>query len=183
MLWCGKWQFWITSIKFKTHIVDKVTVYRVKLEWHNIEESSDAWFGILKEAPRDLMMFLRFTKSGEQKILSSFGQFFGTPERLQEILAPLLKFATIEPIEIKELDYMTAIKYWGGTPFSPQYFKASSIFLTSPLPKAALKVIEQFLSNPQIKDAFVVIDSYGGAIKDTKRDSTAFIHRDKIASV
>ena len=171
----------ITSIKFKTHPVDKLTIFHLDLDWNKMNETTDAWFNLLKNAPRELMLFLRFAKNNNHKTLSSFGQFFGTPKELYKILKPLLKYAT--KINIREVNYMYAMHHWAGRAPTPEYFKASSIFLTVPLSHAALKTIDRFFSNKQINSAFLVIDSYGGAISDISPDSSAFAHRDKLASI
>lgn len=172
----------ITSITFKTHPVDKVTIYSFNLDWNAAHNVSDAWFEVLKKAPRELMMFLRFSKNDNVQTLSTFGQYFGTPAELKEILQPLLKLTTDPSVDIQEVDYITAVNHWGkNTPI--ENFKATSLFLTKPLPQQALKDIERFFAMPQVANAFLVLDSYGGAISDVDPEKTAFAHRDKLASV
>jgi FAD/FMN-containing dehydrogenase len=173
----------VTSITFITHPVNNVAIYHIDLDWNKIQESSNTWFEVLKTAPRELMMFLKFSKSGSQKSISTFGQFFGTVEDLTQILQPLLKLSTSTP-SIEEVDYITAMQHWaGGSSTPPRYFKASSMYLSNPWPKSALKVIDKLFSETEITDAFLVVDSYGGAISDVKPDATAFIHRDVLGSV
>ncbi|MDA9271994.1 FAD-binding oxidoreductase [bacterium] len=175
----------ITSIKLKTYPVDKVTVYHVVLNWKKMHEASDAWFQLLKNAPRELTLFLIFEKSnGHKPTLSSFGQFFGTPETLQNIIKPLLQFSNQSTLSMQEMNYMEAIQHWaGGASTLPTYFQGSSVYLKKALSSSTLKSIDRFLSNSNVKNAYVAIDSYGGAIMDVKADDTAFAHRDKLASV
>lgn len=174
----------ITSIKFKTHPVDKVTIYDIPLNWDEMKVATDTWFEILKHAPRELMLVLDFIKNGKDKTLSSSGQFFGTPQELTTLLEPLLKYANKSKTIIQEVDYMSTIQRWEGkTTEKHRYFKASSIYLSSPLPHAAMEEIDKVLSNPKITDAFVKIVSYGGAIKDVGPNETAFPHRDSLAGI
>jgi FAD/FMN-containing dehydrogenase len=174
----------VTSIKFKTHPVDKVTIYHLALNWGAMHEASATWFKLLEHAPRELTLFLAFGKSNDQKpTLSAAGQFFGTPEALHELLKPLLPYSDPSTLNIQEVDYMEATKHWGGALTSPTYFQGTSLYLKKPLSYSTLNAIDYFFSNKNVKDALVSIDSYGGAIMDIKADDTAFAHRDKIASV
>jgi len=180
----------ITSITFKTHLVSKVIVYNIEWQWKHIYDVSEKWFVLLKSVPKELMTFLRFTKRNSQKTLRSFGQFFGTEKELRILLKPLLEISSDAIVTIEECSYMQSVNKWAGVGpegvsviSNAKSFKATSLYLKDDLPKEAIRIIDDYYSQPAIKDNFTVLDSYGGVINEVGKDFNAFSHRDCIASM
>jgi len=187
----------ITSFTFKTHPISQVTIYKLNMDWSYLHPATNAWFNIQKYAPKELMLFLRFSKKEGKKTLTTFGQFYGSPAKLKEVLHPILK---INPdfeknIQIEVMPYLRAIEYWAGISqhnknsyqrdlFNHRKaFKATSLLLQKPFPQKAIEIIDAFYSKPEINDNFTVLDSLGGAIAEKPDNFNAYAHRSSIASV
>lgn len=180
----------VLSITFKTHLISDVVVYKITWDWKDLYKVGQAWFTLLENSPNDLMTFLRFTKKGSEKIVASFGQFFGTELELKKIIKSLLEIPTIS-VSIEKVTYLQASNKWAGIeanatiipPLPHKSFKAKSLYIFTPFTQEALKAIDHAYSDPSLNDSFTVLDSYGGAVKEYPEDSNAFFHRKSIASL
>ena len=131
--------------------------------------------------------------------ITSAGQFFGSADRLRELLKPLANAGTPTRFTVTSRSYMDAQEMWAGCSgtiaechLPPQghlgrsTFKGKSSFANNPL---SLQGIDTMLRQIEARittgtgSGIILLDSYGGAINRVKKDATAFVHRDALFSM
>jgi hypothetical protein len=137
--------------------------------------------------------------AGGRAHITSAGQFFGTADRLRQLLQPLANVGTPTRFSVTSRSYMDAQEMWAGCSgtiaechLPPQghlgrsTFKGKSSFANTPL---TARGIDTMIRQIEARIAtgtgsgIILLDSYGGAINRVKKDATAFVHRDALFSM
>ncbi|WDV45808.1 FAD-binding oxidoreductase [Clostridiaceae bacterium M8S5] len=172
----------LVSLTYKITPVCKVSTYVIT--WNNkyFVDVVAAWQTITPDADVRLTNTINYEKkpSGEI-ILSSRGQFFGKPEKLEQIIKPLIDAAPIESIDIEYIPYKKAIEKWADDCSGPRKFKATGSFIFEPLSKRMLNLLNEKLINaPKNSAQFYEFMALNGNVSNVKPNETAYVHRDAL---
>jgi FAD/FMN-containing dehydrogenase len=190
----------VTRFVFRTHPVGQVATYALGWPWSDAAKVVQAWQKLAPHAPDGLFSVLNLNAAaGGQARITSAGQFFGSADRLRELLKPLANAGTPTRFTVTSRSYMDAQEMWAGCSgtiaechLPPQghlgrsTFKGKSSFANKPL---SLQGINTMIRQIEARittgtgSGIILLDSYGGAINRVKRDATAFVHRDALFSM
>ena len=190
----------VTRLVFRTHPVGQVATYALEWPWSDAAKVVRAWQKLAPHAPDGLFSVLNLNAAaGGRAHITSAGQFFGSADRLQDLLKPLASAGTPTRFTVTSRSYMDAQEMWAGCSGSiaechlpPQghlgrsTFKGKSSFANKPLSpqgiNAMIRQIEARITTGS-GSGIILLDSYGGAINRVKKDATAFVHRDALFSM
>jgi FAD/FMN-containing dehydrogenase len=190
----------VTRFVFRTHPVGQVSTYTIEWPWADAHEVVQAWQKLAPHAPDGLFSVLNLNAVvGGRTRITSAGQFFGSADRLRELLKPLVNTGTPTRFSVSTRSYMDAQELWAGCSgtieechLPPQgslgrsTFKGKSSIANKPLSvrgiEAMIRQLEARLSVGS-GSGIILLDSYGGAINRVKKDATAFVHRDALFSM
>lgn len=155
------------------------------------------WFKLLATAPVALMPFFKINKQQGKVQLTSFGQFYGPQDQLEQMITSTLGQLPTVDLEFATYSNIDAIRHWGGIHEDPApqiysahhinqtpdtYFKASSVMIAQIPPESAVKQIEDIFYN-QAVNCFLTMDGCQGGISSTKpADYNAYAHRTALSS-
>ena len=151
------------------------------------EERRQAWQKLAPHAPDGLFSVLNLNAAaGGRAHITSAGQFFGTAEKLRELLKPLANAGTPTRFTVATRSYMDAQEMWagcGGTlaecHLPPQESRArrpsrrKSSFANTPLTSAGIDAMLHQIEariTTGTGSGIILLDSYGGAINRVKKD-------------
>ncbi len=190
----------ITRLVFRTHPVGQVATYALEWPWSDAAKVVRAWQKLAPHAPDGLFSVLNLNAAaGGRARITSAGQFFGSADRLRELLRPLANAGTRTRFTVTSRSYLDAQEMWAGCSgaiaechLPPQghlgrsTFKGKSSFANKPLSvqgiNAMIRQIEARITTGS-GSGIILLDSYGGAINRVKKDATAFVHRDALFSM
>jgi FAD/FMN-containing dehydrogenase len=190
----------VTRLVFRTHPVGQVATYSLEWPWSDAAKVIQAWQKLAPHAPDGLFSVLNLNAAaGGRAHITSAGQFFGTADRLRQLLQPLANAGTSTRFSVTSRSYMDAQEMWAGCSgtiaechLPPQghlgrsTFKGKSSFANTPL---TARGIDTMIRQIEARIAtgtgsgIILLDSYGGAINRVKKDATAFVHRDALFSM
>jgi FAD/FMN-containing dehydrogenase len=197
----------VTSFVFDVHPIPAISLFTLEWPWADAAQVLGSWLEWIGTTPDALWSNCQLSSAGSSGLgVKVTGVFCGQPPTLSPILqdlgtsigsAPTYSFVGPE-------DYMSAMLIEAGCEgstvaqchlqsqnpagvLSRSAFSAKSAFLTSPMPDAGLSAVVDDVesldqSDPTVGGGFV-FDSFGGAIGRVPPQSTAFAHRDAIASI
>jgi hypothetical protein len=138
---------------------------------------------------------------GSAPHITSAGQFFGTQDRLRELVKPLADAGAPTRFTVTSRTYLDAARMWAGCSgtvaechLQPQgqlgrsTFKGKSDFVNKGKPLSA-RGIDMLVRQIESRQGagpgrgIVLLDSYGGAINRVQKAATAFVHRDALFSL
>jgi FAD/FMN-containing dehydrogenase len=190
----------VTRLMFRTHPVGQVATYALEWPWSDAAKVVQAWQKLAPHAPDGLFSVLNLNSvAGGHARITSAGQFFGTADRLRELLKPLAHAGTPTRFTVTSRSYIDAQEMWAGCSgtiaechLPPQgqlgraTFKGKSSFANKALSlqgiNAMIRQIEARITTGT-GSGIILLDSYGGAINRVKKDATAFVHRDALFSM
>ncbi len=190
----------VTRLVFRTHPVGQVATYTLEWPWSDAAKVVQAWQKLAPHAPDGLFSVLNLNAAvGGRARITSAGQFFGSADRLRQLLLPLANAGTPTRFSVTSRSYMDAQEMWAGCSgtiaechLPPQghlgraTFKGKSSFANTPLTTRAIDTmirrIEARIATGS-GSGIILLDSYGGAINRIKKDATAFVHRDALFSM
>jgi FAD/FMN-containing dehydrogenase len=190
----------VTRFLFRTHPVGQVATYSLEWPWSDAAKVVQAWQKLAPHAPDGLFSVLNLNAAaGGHARITSAGQFFGSADRLRELVKPLANAGTPTRFTVTPRSYMDAQEMWAGCSgtiaechLPPQghlgrsTFKGKSSFANKPL---SLQGINTMLRQIDARittgtgSGIILLDSYGGAINRVKKHATAFVHRDALFSM
>jgi FAD/FMN-containing dehydrogenase len=177
-----------TSFRFRTHPVDRVSVYSVRWPWANARDVVDAWQAWAPHAPEELfsLLFLAASGGAAGPAITSGGQFFGTESDLRSLLAPLVSVGAPIRVSVESMTYLEAVQRFAGNR-ARLTFKAKSNYANEPLSPtgvaALLNGLEARSADSTAGRGQVIFDAYGGAINRVPAGATAFVHRSALFSI
>ncbi|EHB59401.1 FAD linked oxidase domain protein [Mycolicibacterium rhodesiae JS60] len=145
----------------------------------------DAWFTMLATAPREIGLiwyYIPGATPADKPLCGTWGQMYGSAEATREVLSPVIA-AGRAPIthDVKEGSYWDAVAFLGQSSTTPHAFRDRSRFLDHRLDADAIGILTDRLDQQPHHRGDVSIFAWGGAIRDTAADATAFVHRGPIA--
>jgi FAD/FMN-containing dehydrogenase len=190
----------VTRFVFRTHPVGQVATYTLEWPWSNAKKVVQAWQQLAPHAPDGFFSVLNLNAVvGGRTRITSAGQFFGSADRLRELLKPLVRAGAPIRLNVVSRSYLDAQELWAGCSgtieechLPPQgslgrsTFKGKSSIATKPLSPAGIDALIHQLEtrlNVGSGSGIILLDSYGGAINRVKQDATAFVHRDALFSM
>jgi hypothetical protein len=191
-----------TRLVFRTHPVGNVATYSLEWPWADARRVVAAWQRLAPHAPDGLFSVLNLSAAGGgAPRITSAGQFFGTPERLRQLVQPLAAAGSPTRFTVTSRTYMDAARMWAGCSgtvaechLQPQgqlgrsTFKGKSDYVNrgKPLTARGIEVLVRRIESRQSAgpgSGIVLLDSYGGAINHVPKGATAFVHRDALFSL
>ena len=192
----------VTRLVFRTHPVDRVATYSLEWPWSDARRVVAAWQKLAPHAPDGLFSVLNLNAAGGSvPQITSAGQFFGTPDRLRELVKPLADAGAPTRFTLTSRTYLDAARMWAGCSgtvaechLQPQgqlgrsTFKGKSDFVNKGKP-LSVRGIDTLVRQIESRQAagpgrgIVLLDSYGGAINRVRKAATAFVHRDALFSL
>jgi hypothetical protein len=172
-----------TSFTYAVQAVSSVSVFQIRWQGVNAcKEMLSAFQTIMPSAPNgfSVRIGIAVNVAGAEPLATVIGQFFGSASDLRKILAPAFSAAPAADQDIKEMTY------WQGREFlaeldGPEYYAERSRYVRDPLSSEAIEVIFDRLAKwPGRGTATAKLFSWGGAISQTPRNATAFVHRDAL---
>jgi FAD/FMN-containing dehydrogenase len=191
----------VTRLVFRTHPVGQVATYAIEWPWSDAAKVVQAWQKLAPHAPDGLFSVLNLNAvAGGRARVTSAGQFFGSADRLRELVKPLANAGTPTRFTVATRSYLDAQEMWAGCSgtlaechLPPQgqlgrsTFKGKSSFANTPLTSRGIdtmiRQIEARITAAGSGSGIILLDSYGGAINRVKKDATAFVHRDALFSM
>jgi hypothetical protein len=197
----------VTNLRFRTHPVAKVARYEISWPWADAAAVVGAWQKFAPHAPDELFSTLYLATSGKGPgtlpAITSGGQFFGTANQLEALIAPLVAAGNPKRVTVRTLGYMEAAMQSADCRGSvaechradksahgklPRLtFKAKSDYVNMPLSKTAIRTLLSGLEANQASIALgraeLIFDAYGGAINRVPSEATAFVHRKSLFSI
>jgi hypothetical protein len=178
----------VTRLLFRTRPVDQVVTYSLAWPWSDAKRVVAAWQQLAPHAPDGLFSVLNLNSA---PAITSAGQFYGSEQRLRDLLQPLANAGTPTRFTTLRRSYMSATYMWAGCATLPlchaagrSTFAAKSRFANKPLTAAGVDAlvggIESYTGSGS---GIVLLDSYGGAINRVPKAATAFVHRDALFSL
>ncbi|MDX6401356.1 MAG: hypothetical protein QOF27_1962, partial [Gaiellaceae bacterium] len=182
----------VTRLVFRTHPVGQVATYSLEWPWSDAKSVVQAWQKLAPHAPDGLFSVLNLNAAaGGRAHITSAGQFFGSADKLHELLKPLAAAGTPSRFTVTSRSYIDAQEMWagcGGTlaecHLPPQgnlgrsTFKGKSSFANAPLTPAAIDTMLHQIEarvDTGSGSGIILLDSYGGAINRVKKGATAFV--------
>ncbi|MDG0817106.1 FAD-binding oxidoreductase [Bdellovibrio svalbardensis] len=167
----------VTKLQFKTHEVSHVYTYGMswKVSPEVAAQLMKTWQQWAPESPREITSLMKVSRGKDGLInVRALGQTVGTENILRSELARLSAIAQPESLNIKDLDFMSSVRHFGGS-FDQEYIfmKGKSDYIKQVMSDEGIAVLLKKI--PSGID--VIFDSYGGAIRDVADDATAFAHR------
>ncbi len=173
-----------TSLSFQTFPVDRLTAY--DLRWgSDIERVFAALVTALEAAPDTLGCKLTASRAapahgGSDAIeVQLLGQFYGTPDRLREILQPA--YAIAAPTRVV---FLEELAYWDAQdklsePGDPEYFQERARFFDRTIDAAVVAMAFEPLRRwpATARAASFKLFETGGRMNAVAADATAFVHR------
>ena len=191
----------VTYFDVMSHSVPDVSTFLISWPWSQAAEVMAAFQTFAPGAPDELATACYLRSGTPQPSVECFGQFLGPQAQLTGLLKPLTDVSGATT-SFGASSYLDAQLRWAGctgktidqchlvgdTPMgtlSRGNFVAKSDYVNAPLSAAALTTIAQWMGRPQ-PAAFgfgsLQFDAYGGAINRVPAASTAFVHRNALAS-
>ncbi len=191
----------VTYFDVMSHTVPAVSTFLITWPWSQAAEVMSAFQSFAPGAPDELATACYLRSGAQQPSIECFGQYLGSQAQLASLLKPLTDVSGGTPT-LGSSSYLDAQLRWAGctgktidqchlvgdTPagtLSRGNFVAKSDYVNAPLSTAALTTIAQWMAQPQPATfgfGSLQFDAYGGAINRVPAASTAFVHRNALAS-
>lgn len=191
----------VASSRFAVHPVANVSTYEIEWPWTQARAALAAWQAFAPQAPDalfsvcDLIATAQKGPSVKPHVVSS-GQFFGSPDDLHTLLAPLVDGPGLAPtrVQVVERTYFDAVLKWADCRTLDACHvpgrvtsKARSDYVARPLSAAGIDALvgwtERRQADPGLGFGEILLDAYGGAINRVAPAATAFVHRRELFSI
>lgn len=183
----------VSEFEFKVHAISEVIFFQYRFAQDLANEVIPVWQEFAPFLPNEITANL--TMTGSSTGLSDLritGQYIAknssevlTEDLVKNALLPILRRITPkQPPIISKKSYLDAVKtFAGGETEDKAYFKAASDIAMKPLSAQGIAVLLEKLRHIPYGAVAVLMDSYGGAIRDVKVEDSAFAHREALYSV
>ena len=190
----------VTAFLMRTYPAEPAATFQLSFAWENAVEVVRAWQDWAPFATDDLFSQLALTSSGG---LGVSGQYFGSEADLPALLRPLT--GAVEPTKFSTAtrQYIEAVRWWAECESADveacrrqeenplgavarTSFAGTSDYVRDPIPPGAVTALQRRLqarADSGKGGAYILFDSYGGAINRVSPTATAFAHRDMRYSI
>lgn len=179
-----------TSFTFRTFAVpDHVTIFSLTWEGEACLKAFLAFQEVLLHAPNILGAVAHFSamagKSGSAvPTLRVFGQFVGTKESTEKLLAPVLAAAKSKSSRIDTMSFWNAKTWLASDVGAPNAFAERSRYYPKPLGEPGVQAAMAALAKAPIGSGELAVESaffaWGGEVAKVASTDTAFIHRNDV---
>ncbi len=183
----------VSEFEFKVHAISEVIFFQYKFEQSKAAEVIQAWQDAAPFLPNEITANLSVTGSSSglsdvritgQYIAKDSSEFLSEDLVKTAMLPILTKVSPKQPPNISKKAYLDAVRtFAGGETEDKTYFKAASDMAMQPLSNQGISVLLEKLRGITSGAVAVMLDSYGGAIRDVKVEDSAFPHRQALYSV
>jgi hypothetical protein len=105
----------VTRLVFRTHPVGQVATYALEWPWSDAAKVVQAWQKLAPHAPDGLFSVLNLNAvAGGHARITSAGQFFGSADRLRELVKPLANAGAPTRFTVTSRSYIDAQEMWAG---------------------------------------------------------------------
>ncbi len=170
----------VTSLTFKLHAINEVSLFSITWGWDDFEVAFDAWQKWAPYTDKRLTSQIEL-KTKEVGEIVAQGEFIGTAAELKKLLRPLRKTGLPTSIWIKEVPYSKAIEFFDlPSGNQPAYRKRSGSFLERPFPYKAIQRMKEFLAHAPNSNTTIWQQSLRGAVGEIAPQHTAYYYRNAI---
>lgn len=170
----------VTSLTFKLHAINDVSLFSITWGWDDFEVAFDAWQKWAPYTDKRLTSQIEL-KTKEVGEIVAQGEFIGTAAELKKLLRPLRKTGLPTSIWIKEVPYSKAIEFFDlPSGNQPAFRKRSGSFLERPFPYKAIQRMKEFLAHAPNSNTTIWQQSLRGAVGEIAPQHTAYHYRNAI---
>ncbi|RNB91281.1 FAD-binding oxidoreductase [Brevibacillus fluminis] len=170
----------VTSLTFKLHPIQNVSIFSITWGWDDFEEAYTAWQTWAPSTDTRLTSEIELFAKDVDRITAQ-GEFVGSVATLKKLLKPLTSTGSPKSISIKEVTYIEAVRFFDEPSGNePANRKRSGSFITAPLPLEAILTMKQWLAHAPNEHASLWHQSLGGAAAQIRPEETAYFYRDAI---
>jgi FAD/FMN-containing dehydrogenase len=147
----------------------------------------DAWFTMVENAPRELGVMWYFEPGSTPSTApycGTWGLMYGSESETRDLLAPVMA-AGGKPLDqlFKQASYWDAANFLAEGDSAPHGYLERSRFLERRLSADGVATLtSRLVQNPQ-NAVSTTIFAWGGAIRDTRAEASAFVHREPVALI
>jgi FAD/FMN-containing dehydrogenase len=186
----------VTELRLRTAPATDVATFYIEWPWAQAAAALAAWQSFAPEAPDELFsVFTIGGAAGHSPTVSAGGLLIGSEGELRSLLGPLASVGAPTSVSVRARTHMDAVfLYAGGCQSVAQCLatprdtlKAKSDYANRPLSANGIATLLRSFGTLARRSApagaFIVLDSYGGAINRVPKAATAFVHRDSSFSI
>jgi hypothetical protein len=170
--------------------VGAISVYKLGWAWEQAPAVMTAFNQLMAEAPDRLSARIGLDVTGTTPPIkdrsalgvSALGQWFGTPEELEALLAPVLGAAAPISKVIESLPYEKALEFFASNVPTGSFTEKSSYVGPSGFGascvETAMRWVERWPGSANSSAVGFTLFAWGGAMNRPAAIDTAFVHRD-----
>lgn len=168
----------VTELVYSVFPVGDVTMYQIFYPYEVLETLVSRWqeWAPFQTKRLNSVMSLNPNKN-QANTHTVFGIFDGSQEELLDLLTPLLTIPQSNLTTLQTLPYVDSFKFFAEFPSPPTKAKISSAFAYKLLPKKAIRSMKSALDNPVNSHANIFFLAWGGEMRKTPPNATAFWNR------
>ncbi|KAH9321029.1 hypothetical protein KI387_015668 [Taxus chinensis] len=145
------------------------------------------WQTVAPNLERDFYLSVYLAASDETTVAATFsGLYLGPATKMLKSINSRFPELGIKPHDCKEMRWIEAVLFFSGRgpnttslldryDSNKNYFYGKSDYVRNPIPKSAIKGAFKLLQ--QQPNGYLIMDPYGGKMKEIPSDSTPFPHR------
>lgn len=170
--------------------VGPLSVYKLGWAWDRAPAVMTAFNQLMAGAPDGLSARIGLDISGTQPpskhpgalSMSALGQWFGTPEELEALLAPVMAAAAPTSKVIESLPYDKALEFFAANVPTGSFTEKSAYIgpagFGPSCVETAMEWVERWPGSSNSSAAGFTLFAWGGAMNRPAATDTAFVHRD-----
>ena len=179
-----------TSFTFRTHAVSQGAYFVGTWPWSQVEDVVASFLEWAPKQPDALGAICRLAGPATAPTVQVFGQFLGSVAGLTAALASLTPPAA--KLTIAPSSWLDLVRRWAGclshtlpqcaVPV-PQSFAGASDYVATQPSTVQLARFREAVEQPGPQGGSLLLDAYGGAVSRVAPAATAFVHRQRLASI
>lgn len=170
--------------------VGELSVYKLRWTWDQAPAVMTAFDQLMAGAPDGLSARIGLDVTGTQPPLkdpgalsmSALGQWFGPPDELEALLAPVIGTAAPTTKVIESLPYQKALEFFSHSVPTGSFTEKSAYIgpsgFDSTCVETAMSWVERWPGSSNSSAVGFTLFAWGGAMNRPAATDTAFVHRD-----
>jgi FAD/FMN-containing dehydrogenase len=180
----------VTRLVFRTHPVSSGSYFVATWPWVQVEQVVASFLRWAPKQPDALGSLCRLAAGPGGPTVQVFGQFLGTETRLKAALASLTPPAA--KLTTGTSSWLDLVRRWAGclghtlpqcAAPGTQPFVGASDYIAKVPTATQLAAFRHVIETRGAQSGALLIDAYGGALNRVAPGSTAFVHRNQLASI